>query len=93
MTPDDELLGNRSISELEDAERRLREHIEKRRNKPSIERRMVSTAIASILMFGGTVGAISWFSWHPFMPPGLLGLTYLTLMVFGGLMIYSDWVE
>lgn len=89
----DHPLEQHDLHRLEAAAKVLDAHIRKRRAKPSVERRMVSTAIASVLIFGGIVGAVSWFSWHPFMPPGLLGLVYLTITVVGGLMVYSDWLE
>jgi hypothetical protein len=89
----DHPLERHDLGRLEAAAKELDAHIKNRRPKPSIERRMISTAIAAVLIFGGVVGAISWFSWHTFMPPGLLGLTYLALVVVGGLMIYSDWFE
>lgn len=94
MTSDDELLGNRSLSELEDAERRLRTHIKKRRGavKPSTPRRIVGMIISVLLIATGLAVATH----------AMTGVEkhFMKLMLFSGgiivmgiMWIYSDWFE
>lgn len=94
MNSDDELLGHRHISELEDAERRLRAHIQKRKRifRPSTPRRIVGLIISVILISVGlfvAVHAITGVQHH-----------FIKFMIFSGALIvagimwiYSDWFE
>lgn len=93
MNSDDELLGHRPISELEDAERRLRAHIQKRKRifRPSTPRRIVGLVFSiPMIAFGLAIITRAIQSGYILGPPIMGG----GLLVIGGLMwIYCDWFE
>lgn len=93
MTSDDELLGNRSLSELEDAERRLRTHVKTRRRalRPSKARR-IAGLFFSIPAITAGLALLYWsiLTGHLLGLPAMIGPV---LLVGGGMWLYSDWIE
>lgn len=93
MNSDDDILGHRTLPELEDAERRLRAHIKKRKTlfRPSTPRRIIGLFLSiPMIAFGLFIVGRALEAGY------LLGLPIVgggALAIGGAMWIYCDWFE
>lgn len=85
-------LDRHSLHDLEDAEKRLRAHISRRRPKPSLPRRITGLCISVLLIAGGLAIMTQTYTsvekhFGKFMIVGG------ALCIAGIMWIYSDWFE
>jgi cell division septal protein FtsQ len=86
-------LERHRLSDLEDASRRLNSHISerKRRNRPSLTRRVVMLFISVPMLVIGLAIVLWAITTGHFVGPITVG--GCLLLSAGGILIYSDWFE
>lgn len=84
-------LEQHSLRDLEDAQRRLRAHISKRRPKPSLVRRLIGLCLTIPAMAAGLYVMLATFGAGHGL--GFVPVAGGAVMIVAFMWIYSDWFE